>query len=85
MDKNFILVPIDIHLAIIKFPTEEMLEDFGINTTDTMTVGSDKRQVLNWIQQKFASEFRRFGTLKESDNWLLNHKVKRDGLEMENR
>jgi len=26
-------IPIDIHLGILKIPTEEILDDFGINTT----------------------------------------------------
>ena len=69
-------IPIDIHLGIIKIPTEEILDDFGINITDTMIVGCNRQQVLNWMQEHFAREFRRYGTLKESDSLLRNYKVK---------
>ena len=42
---EFYSIPIDIHLGIIKIPTEEFLDDFGINTTETMIVGSDRKEV----------------------------------------
>jgi hypothetical protein len=60
-------IPIDIHLGIIKIPTEEILDDFGINNTDTVIVGSDRLEVLNWLQEHFAREFKRYGKLKESE------------------
>ncbi len=69
-------IPIDIHLGIIKIPTEEFLDDFGINTTETIIVGTDRDEVLNWIQEHFAMEFRRFGVLKESNTLLRKYEVK---------
>ena len=36
---DFNPIPIDIHLGIIKIPTEEILDDFGINTTESVIVG----------------------------------------------
>ena len=69
-------IPIDIHLGIIKIPTEEIIDDFGINTTETIIVGTDRREVLDYLQKHFAMEFRRFGTLKESDILLRNYEVK---------
>ena len=47
-------IPIDIHLGIIKIPTEVILDDFGINTTESMIVGTDRIEVLNRIQTAFA-------------------------------
>ncbi len=73
---EFYPIPIDIHLGVIKIPTEEILDDFAINNTDTVIVGSDRQEVLDWLQEHFAREFRRFGRLKESDGMLLNHEVK---------
>jgi hypothetical protein len=35
-------VPIDIHLGIIKIPTEEIIDDFGINLTEVVLVGADR-------------------------------------------
>ena len=50
-------IPIDIHLGIIKIPTEVILDDFGINTTKSVIVGTDRNEVLNRLQTAFASEF----------------------------
>ena len=51
-------IPIDIHLGIIKIPTEEILDDFGINTTESVIVGTDRMEVLNRIQTAFATELK---------------------------
>ena len=40
----------------------------------TQRVGSEK--ILNWMQEHFAREFRRFGTLKETDGLLRSYEVK---------
>ena len=40
-------ISIDIHLGIIKIPTEVIFDDFGINTTESMIVGTDRSEVLN--------------------------------------
>lgn len=69
-------IPIDIHLGVIKIPTEEILDDFGINTTESVIVGTDRKVVLDYLQKHFGREFRRFGMLKESDSFLRNYKVK---------
>ena len=60
-------IPIDIHLGIIKIPTEEILNDDAINNTESVIVGTDRQEVLNEIQTAFAREFARYGKLKESD------------------
>ena len=77
-------IPIDIHLGIIKIPTEEFLDDFSIYTTKTIIVGSDRRGALDSLQKHFAMEFRRFGILKESDNLLQIMKSNKQGLGLEN-
>ena len=69
-------IPIDIHLGILKIPTEEILDDFGINTTDFVIVGTDRLQVLNRIQSSFAREFEHYGKLKESDIRPMDYKTK---------
>jgi len=68
-------IPIDIHVGIIKIPTEEIIDDFGINITNTIIIGTE-RKVLNWIQEPFAREFRRYGMLEESDSLLRRYEVK---------
>ena len=69
-------ISIDIHLGIIKIPTEEFLNDFGTNTTETTLVGTDRKEVLDWMQEHFARDFRRYGILKESDKLLSKYEVK---------
>jgi pentose-5-phosphate-3-epimerase len=60
-------IPIDIHLGIIKIPTEEILDDYATNNTESIIVGTERKEVLNRIQTTFAREFQRYGKLKESD------------------
>ena len=74
-DYEFNPIPIDIHQGTIKIPTEEILDDFGINNTDTVIVGSDILEVLNWLQEHFAREFRGYGKLKESDIRPMDYKT----------
>ena len=69
-------IPIDIHLGILKIPTEEILDDFGINTTESVIVGTDRLDILNRIQSAFAREFERYGKLKESDIRPMDYKTK---------
>jgi hypothetical protein len=60
-------IPIDIHLGVIKIPTQEILYDNAINNTEAIIVGTDRNEVLNRIQTTFAREFQSYGKLKESD------------------
>jgi len=69
-------IPIDIHMGIIKIPTEEILDDFGTNNTNTIIVGTDRKEVLDWLQERFAVEYRRFGKLKESDIRPMDYETK---------
>jgi len=69
-------IPIDTHLGILKIPTEEILDDFGINTTESVIVGTDRLDILNRIQSAFAREFERYGKLKESDIRPMDYKTK---------
>ena len=69
-------IPIDIHLGIIKIPTEEILDDDAINNTESMIVGTDRQEVLNRIQTSFAREFERYGKLKESDIRPIDYETK---------
>ena len=69
-------IPIDIHLGILKIPTEEILDDFGINTTESVIVGTDRLEVLNRIQSAFVREFEQYGKLDESDIRPMDYKIK---------
>jgi hypothetical protein len=63
-------------LGIIKIPTEEFLYDFGIDTTETMIVGSDRNEMVDYLQKHLARDFRRFDTLIETDGLLSKFEVK---------
>lgn len=39
---EFYSIPIDIHLGIIKIPTEEILDDYAINNTESVIVDTDR-------------------------------------------
>jgi len=60
-------IPIDIHLGVTKIPTKEILDDNAINNTESILVGTDRKEVLNRIQTVFAREFQRYDKLKESE------------------
>ena len=73
---EFYPIPIDIHLGIIKIPTKEILDDFGINTTESVMVGTDRNELLKRLQTAIAREFKRYGELKESDIRPMDYKTK---------
>ena len=77
-------IPIDIHLGIIKIPTEEILDDDAINNTESVIVGTDRQEVLNRIQTAFAREFERYGKLRDQifDLWIMQQG--KHGQELEN-
>ena len=56
---EFYLIPIDIRLKIIKISTEENLDNFAINNTESVIVGTDRKVVLDRIQTVSAREFER--------------------------
>ena len=66
-------ISIDIHLGVIKIPTEEIMEDGAINNTECVVVGTDRMEVLNRLQTVFAREFERHGKLKEADIRPMNY------------
>lgn len=73
---EFYPIPIDIHLGVIKIPTDEILHDDAINNTEAIIVGTDRQEVLNRIQTTFAREFQRYGKLKESDIRPMDYATK---------
>jgi len=75
-DYEFNPVPIDIHLGIIKIPTEEILDDDAINNAESIIVGTDRQEVLNRIQTAFSREFERYGKLRESDIRPIDYETK---------
>ncbi len=77
-------IPVDMHLGIRKIPTEVFLDEFGINATETMIVGTARKEVVDYLQKHFAMEFRRFSTLKSLQVCYVNMKSNKHGLALEN-
>jgi len=67
---------VDIHLGIVKIPTEQILDDYAINNTESVIVGTDRQEVLDRIRTAFAREFNRYGKLKESDIVYSGYEIK---------
>ena len=64
------------NLGVVKIPTDEILDDFGINNTESVIVGTDRQEILNRIQSAFAREFDHYGKLKESNIRPMDYKTK---------
>lgn len=73
---EFNSIPIDIHLGVIKIPTEEILDDYATNNTESVIVGTDRQEVLDRIQTAFVREFERYGKLEESKIVHTNYETK---------
>ena len=69
-------IPIDIHLGVIKIPTEEILDYYATNNTESVIVGTDRQEVLDRIQTAFTREFERYGKLEESKIMYTNFETK---------
>ncbi|VFJ12618.1 hypothetical protein [Candidatus Nitrosocosmicus franklandus] len=48
----------DIHLRLIKIPTEESYYDDPITNTESMTVSTDRKEVLNELQTTLPGNFK---------------------------
>ncbi|HKU84162.1 MAG TPA: hypothetical protein VJP58_08975 [Candidatus Nitrosocosmicus sp.] len=69
-------IPLDIHMGIIKIPTQEILDDFGINITENVIIGIDRNEVLNSLQSALERESEQYGKLNESDIRTMDYKTK---------
>lgn len=69
---EFYPIPIDIHLGIVKIPTEEIYHDDGINNTESITVSTDRNEVLKRLQTGFTRNFR--GT-ENSENQIFGLQI----------
>ncbi|MDP8906811.1 MAG: hypothetical protein M3M88_04760 [Thermoproteota archaeon] len=57
-------VKIDIHLGVIKIADGEIYYDFQPNNTESVIVGTDRKEVLARIQRGFEYQFRAYGKAK---------------------
>ncbi len=61
-------VKIDIHLGVIKIVDEEIYYDFQPNNTESVIVGTDRKEVLARIQRGFGYQFRAHGKAKNGEH-----------------
>ena len=54
---------IDVHQGVIKIIDEELHYDFEINNTESLIVGTDRKEVLERIQKGFERQYNRYGKL----------------------
>jgi hypothetical protein len=59
---------IDIHLGVIKIVDEEIYYDFQPNNTESVIVGTDRKEVLARIQRGFEYQFRAYGNAKKEED-----------------
>ena len=64
---SFKPIKIDIHQGIVKIVDEEIHYDFELNNTESLTVGTDRKEVLKRIQTAFERQYRTYGKLKRED------------------
>ena len=73
----------DIHLGILKIPTEEILDDFGINTTESVIVGTDRLEVLKEYNRHLLENLRNMANLKNQISGLWIIKLSKHGRGLE--
>ena len=61
-------IKIDIHLGVIKIVDEEIYYDFQPNNTESVIVGTDRKEVLARIQRGFEYQFRAYGKAKNGEH-----------------
>ena len=77
-------IPIDIHLGIIKIPTEEILDDDAINNTESIIVGVEEMRYQIDCKQRLVENFKGMVNSESQifDLWLM--KQNKHGQELEN-
>lgn len=60
-------IKIDIHQGIIKIVDKEIHYDFELNNTESVIVGTDRKEVLARIQTGFERQYILYGKLKRED------------------
>jgi hypothetical protein len=57
-------IKIDIHQGVIKTVDEEIFYDFQLNATESVIVGTDRKEVLDKIQRGFENQYNVYDKLK---------------------
>src|SRR5215212_6544120 len=68
-------IEIDIHQGVIKIVDDEIFYDFQLNTTESVIVGTDRKEVLDKIQRGFERQYNVYGKLKKEDIKALDYET----------
>jgi len=66
-------IKIDIHQGVIKIVDDEIFYDFQLNTTESVIVGTDRKEVLEKVQRGFENQYCLYGKLKKEDIKALDY------------
>jgi len=72
-------IKIDIHQGVIKIVDDEIFYDFQLNTTESVIVGTDRKEVLDKIQRGFEYHYKAYGKLKKEDIVAMDHILYKHG------
>ena len=72
---NFKPIKIYIHQEIIKIVDDEIFYDFQLNTTESVIVGRDRKEVLDRIQRGFENQYYLYGKLKKENIKTLDYET----------
>jgi len=74
-DVYFKPIKIDIHQGVIKIVDDELFYDFQLNTTESVIVGRNRKEVLDKIQRGFENQYNLYGKLKEEDIHAMDYET----------
>src|SRR3954452_21453860 len=65
----------DIHQGVVKIVDDEIFYDFQINTTESVIVGRNRKEVLDKIQRGFENQYHLYGKLKAEEIKALDYET----------
>jgi hypothetical protein len=66
-------ITIDIHLGVIKIVDEEIYYDFQLNNSESIIVGTDRKEVLSRVQRGFEYQYDAYGRIKKENIGALDY------------
>jgi hypothetical protein len=66
-------ITIDVHLGVIKIVDEEIHYDFQLNNSESIIVGTDRKEALTRIQRGFEYQGNVYGRIKKEDIGALDY------------
>jgi hypothetical protein len=66
-------ITIDIHLGVIKIVDEEIYYDFQLNNSESIIVGTDRKEVLSRVQRGFEYQYDAYGRIEKENIGALDY------------